>query len=29
LDNIRRSVSGIDSSFHMRIPAALACSFHR
>src|SRR5271166_5848270 len=29
LDNIRRSVSGIDGGFHVRIPAALACSFHR
>src|SRR5215470_9721900 len=28
LDNIRRSVSGIDGGFHVRIPAALACSFH-
>jgi hypothetical protein len=29
LDNIRRSVSGIEGGFHGRCPAVLACSFHR
>lgn len=29
LDNIRRSVSGIDGGFHWRSIAVLACSFHR
>ena len=28
LDNIRRSVSGIDGGFRWRSSAALACSFH-
>src|SRR5208282_787501 len=28
LENLRRSVSGIDGSFHWRSCAALACSFH-
>jgi hypothetical protein len=30
LDNdVREAASAIDGGFHLRIPAALACAFHR